>query len=124
MNTNDNKCIDDIDLKDVKDVIWISGEWRNRIWKDGIWIDGIWVDGTWIDGEWRDGIWKGGVWKNGVWRNGIWRNGTWKSGYWIKGFIVSTKFNKLVYSIVSPAEFYAIEEKVSSLKELIEKVSK
>jgi len=30
----------------------------------------------------------------------------------------------LVYSIVSPAEFYAIEEKVSSLGELIEKVSK
>ena len=114
-NTNDNKCRES---ERWKGGLWYKKTWKNGVWFDGIWMDGIWEDGYFVRGTWRNGTWENGIWRGGVWINGTWEAGNWQGGYWIEGFIYSAKFNKLVYSLVSPAEFYEIEKNVATVEEL------
>jgi len=115
---------------------WTGGTWENGtfnkgIWKDGVWLDGIFKKGTWengtfkngkFSGNWQNGTFEGGIFDDGTWDDGTWENGTWKSG-WIKDSEKVGNYREdwrwsqdLVYSEVSPAEYFNSSSAKSSTK--------
>jgi len=113
-----------------KNGTWENGTWDNGVWKDGVWKAGVWKRGIWqegihLKGSFRKGNWNGGIWKGGSFYDGYWKNGEWYSGRWFahpncweQGKIYSNKFQKLIYSVVSPPEFRNLEKKAKTLREL------